>query len=261
MAPGLSLGYPNPASNNPLAQYQRPSLQLGGPAPPPAGNIDSPSHPIDSAYDTYQSGLAAKNAQTQSDISTNAQKGLAQQQFDLEHSTQAQQFGLQQHQNEAKLQADAEARRIQSIPGLLQTFNSSFNKGGGASPQQVDYGGAIAGEDAANSAAYARAKDTAGNQGRAALNALMDVQGARGIVGSGIGANEAGGVIGAANSNLSDVNREQLIQTLAANRARASEQYQGGIAQRGQDVTMRGQNIAAQSAFVNPLLGLVTARY
>jgi hypothetical protein len=91
--------------------------------------------------------------------------------------------------------------------------------------------------------AYARAKDTAGQQGRAAMDALMDVQGARGIVGSGIGLNEAGGVIGEASRQLGDFNREQMIQRVENERRRREMAYQGLINQRGQNINMRGQEL------------------
>lgn len=206
----------------------------------------------DAEYAAKKKSAPLEALQAQTNIQTNATEDVA---------SKAAQLGETQRQSEASLQASAERRRLAEIPNLIQTFNSSLTGGGGATPPQVNYGDAIAGEDAANSAAYGRAKDTAGQQGRAAMNALSDVMGARGLTGSGLSVNRAGGVIGAANSNLADVNREQLIQSLQANRARASEQFQGGIAQRGQDVSIRGQNLNAQQAFINPLMGLITARY
>ncbi len=87
--------------------------------------------------------------------------------------------------------------------------------------------------------AYARAKDTAGRQGRAALDALQDVQGARGIVGSGIGVNEAGGVVGEAARQLGDFNSQQLQMRVENERRRREINYQGGINQRGQDYSGR----------------------
>jgi hypothetical protein len=83
--------------------------------------------------------------------------------------------------------------------------------------------------------AYARAKDVAGQQGRAALDALQDIQGGRGIVGSGIGVNEAGGVIGEAARQLGDFNSQQLQMRVDNERRRREINYQGGINQRGQD--------------------------
>lgn len=92
-------------------------------------------------------------------------------------------------------------------------------------------------------AAYGRAKDVAGQQGRAAMNALMEVQGGRGIVGSGLGVNEAGGVIMAGANQLADVNREQAIQRVENERWRQGTNYQGRINQRGQDYGGRGQEL------------------
>ena len=91
--------------------------------------------------------------------------------------------------------------------------------------------------------AYARAKDTAGQHGRAAMDALMDVQGARGIVGSGIGVNEAGGVIGEGARQLGEFNSQQLQQRVENERRRQEMIYQGLISQRGQDINMRNQEL------------------
>lgn len=91
--------------------------------------------------------------------------------------------------------------------------------------------------------AYARAKDVAGRQGRAAMDALMDVQGARGIVGSGLGVNEAGGVIQEGAAQLGEFNRQQLINRIENERRRQEMIYQGGITQRGQDINQRQQEL------------------
>jgi hypothetical protein len=91
--------------------------------------------------------------------------------------------------------------------------------------------------------AYARAKDVAGSHGRAALDALMDIQGGRGIVGSGIGVNEAGGVIAEGARQLGDFNREQAIQRVENERRRREINYQGNISQRGQDYGGRGTEL------------------
>ncbi len=84
-------------------------------------------------------------------------------------------------------------------------------------------------------AAYGRAKDTAGMQGRAAMDSLMDMQGARGIVGSGLGLNEAGGVIAEGARQLGDVNRDIAERQVENERWRQGTNYQGEIGQRGQD--------------------------
>lgn len=105
-----------------------------------------------------------------------------------------------------------------------------------AAPPPVDDSAAVA-------AAYGRAKDVAGQQGRAALNSLMDLQGARGIQGSPLGINEAGGVINAAASQLGDINREQLIQRVENERRRNEMIYSGLINQRSQNISQRGQEL------------------
>ena len=127
--------------------------------------------------------------------------------------------------------------------------------------------GIIDDEDAVRNA-YARAKDTAGQHGRAAMDALNDVLGARGMVGSGIGVNEAGGVIAEGARQLGDFNREQAIQRVENERWRQGTNYQGRINQRGQNLGQRQQELDRrrfnasnsprghiQGAGVNPIPG------
>lgn len=110
-------------------------------------------------------------------------------------------------------------------------------------------------DTAAAQAAYGRAKDTAGQQGRGAMDALMDVQGARGIVGSGLGVNEAGGVIGAVNSNLADVNRERLIQAYQTELDRQTSNAGLRVTQRGQDIDQMGLNQGLLNSIINVAQG------
>lgn len=194
----------------------------------------------------------------------------------------------------AALQAATEQRRLAAFSPMLDNFSTSLsgsNGNGGevapiadvSLPEQINLGQINAFEDAARNAQYARAKDTAGKQGRASLNALADVMGARGLSGSGIQIGKAGGIISEGASQLGDVNRTQQIEGLQNARDRASEAYQGAITQRGQDannlLTQRGQNVAqrgqtqqansaaraqniqAYSTVMNPMMGLLTARY
>lgn len=149
---------------------------------------------------------------------------------------------------EADLQASAEQRRMASIEGLV----GSLNGGSNGPLAQVDYNssGIQGAEDAANASSFARAKDMAGQTGAAALRALQDVNGARGIAGSRLASGPQAQVINTGADQLGKVIDTQLQSGLAANRAKASEIYQGGIAQ-------RGQNINATT----PLFGLIGARY
>lgn len=211
--------------------------------------------------------IAANQAKTQNDYATQMrvqQESLAEQQAKAEAALASgaatQQFGFQTQgrTQEADLQAVAEQRRLASLQGLMQGFGGVGGGGAGGGTAEVPYsgggGGAIGGEAAANDAALARAKDVAGQTGRSALTALNETMGARGLTGSGIATGQTAGVINQGAQQIGDVNREQLIQQLAANRQRASEQYQGQIAQ-------RGQNINAQQGYLSSLMGLMNARY
>lgn len=187
-----------------------------------------------------------------------------------------QKAGLQRQQSEleASLRDKSWQSRFGALSGLVN------KQGGGAAmpreqiqPQTItrEVMDPDSGEQAANQAALARAKDTAGQIGRSAMNSLSDVMGARGMgVSSGLGLNEAGGIIGEGARQVGDVNREQQIQALAHNRARASEQYQGNLTQRGQDLSQsmgqyqgqiqqRGQDIEQQRQRQASLWGLLNS--
>ena len=143
----------------------------------------------------------------------------------------------------AGLQGAAEQRRLGYLP--------QFQGGGGPSAPTVQYGDA--GADAARNASFARAKDKAGQIARASLTGLRNAMGERGIGGSGIEALQSAGIVGAAGSELGEVNREQLLQDLAQQQHIQDLTYQGGI-------TQRGQTLAAQSPERQALMGLITAR-
>lgn len=102
--------------------------------------------------------------------------------------------------------------------------------------------------DAADRAAFARAKDTTGDITQSGLKALRDEMGSRNILGSSIDANAEASVINQGMKNLSEVPREQAIQRGARATDLAKTSYSGDISQRGQDVTMRGQDISAAQA-------------
>lgn len=93
-------------------------------------------------------------------------------------------------------------------------------------------------------ATYGRAKETAGNQARRGLDALMEMQGARGILGGGLGINEIGqNIIGPAMNQLGDVNRQLSEQSYEAEVQRQHANAGLRMNQRGQDVTQRGQDM------------------
>ncbi len=87
-------------------------------------------------------------------------------------------------------------------------------------------------------ATYGRAKETAGNQARRGLDALMEMQGARGILGGGLGVGEIGSnILGPALNQLGDVNRQLAEKSYDAEVDRQKTNYQGGINQRSQDIS------------------------
>lgn len=114
-------------------------------------------------------------------------------------------------------------------------------------------------------ATYGRAKETAGNQSRRALDALMEMQGARGILGGGLGISEIGSnVIGPALNQLGDVNRQLAEQSYAAEVDRQRTNYQGGINQRSQDISHHGnvyQGGIQQRGQDQSLLPIIRALY
>jgi hypothetical protein len=110
---------------------------------------------------------------------------------------------------------------------------------GGAPP--ITHGGS--GTD--SSAAFARAKDRASQSGRSALNALYDIGAASGRTGSPLEAGMASDVSQAGIGQLADFDREQAIYD-ATRRGQISDLiYQGGITQRGQDLSRQQQIIQA----------------
>lgn len=163
----------------------------------------------------------------------------------------------------AGLQAAAELRRLQMFKPYMDQF-TKFNEqtagGAGTQPATIEEMSSPA-EDAARQAAFARAKDQAGMIGRSAMTALNNTMGARGLAGSKFAQNAAGGVVNTGATQLGEVNREQMIQDLQNARQRASEVYQGNIAQRGQNIQDQASRRAALTGLLSGMQGNITARY
>lgn len=101
---------------------------------------------------------------------------------------------------------------------------------------------------AARSAAFARAKEQAGQTARSAIEALRGTMAERGLLGSGIEGGQTAEIIRGAAQGPNEITREQAIQDAANAAEWGAMQYQGGITQRGQDIQQRGQDIQAQEA-------------
>ena len=170
-------------------------------------------------------------------------------------------YGTAERSQESQLQAEAEARRFNQFSPYFQSlFGGAGGQGGVATPPREQYGGGAA--DAARQAAFARAKDQAGNIARSSLTGLQNAMASRGISGSGIELGQTGEVLGGAANQLGEVNREQLIQDLAQQQHVSDISYQGGIEQRGQDIQAEQARRAALMGLFNQQFGGdITARY
>lgn len=213
------------------------SLTPGYTGAPSQGSLTAP------ATKTYRSDAG----QNMTDAEYNNWKVTAGQEGQAFTANLQESLAEQQAKAEAGLQADAEARRMSMLQGALGGLTGSSGP-----LAQVSYNdsGIQGAEDAANASAFARAKDMAGQTGSAAMRALQDTMAGRGLTGSPAVAGPEAQVINQGADKLGGVIDTQLQSSLAANRAKASEIYQGGI-------TQRGQNIQA----TQPLFGLVGAKY
>lgn len=141
-------------------------------------------------------------------------------------------------QEKARLQQAAQERGLAAMQGLLGGIG--IGGGGGAVPPGS--GGADAGtyaaEDAERAAAFARAKDTAGQVARSALTGLNEALAGKGLSGSKIGATAAGNIMNVGAGQLGEVARQQAMEAAENARKRASEQVQAATTRRGQDISL-----------------------
>lgn len=180
---------------------------------------------------------------------------------------------------------------MSSIFGLMNSFGGSsggagFGGGGGGqmpnipAPAMNGYGmgGGAPGvpnvapvnTEAAQSAAFGRAKDQVGQETSGALAGLRSSLGGRGMLGSGAESRGTMGVVNRGQAQLGDTSREQAIQQAGLREREGALNYTGGITQRGQtigqqessanrgqagalagyegQIAQRGQNIAQQTA-------------
>jgi hypothetical protein len=135
------------------------------------------------------------------------------------------------------------------VPGMFApntsgSFGAGFGSGGSGGPgggmPSIPNIPAIQMPDtsAAQAAAFARAKDQAGQTARGALTGLQSSMAGRGMLGSGLEGRGTAQVVNQGQQELGNVTREHAIQN-ASNAQKAAElAYQGGITQRGQDINM-----------------------
>lgn len=140
--------------------------------------------------------------------------------------------------------------------------------GGAASPAStvapVQYDSASL--DAADSAAFGKAKDQASQTARAALTGLSGELSARGMGGAGYEAGQIGGTLSREANTIGDASRSEAQNRADMMMHAADENYQGAVTQRNQDVNastsannakfsgdiaQRGQSLQANEAGTN----------
>lgn len=129
----------------------------------------------------------------------------------------------------------------------------SFSGGSGsATPiyQQLDDVPEVEAPDnsAAQAAIFARAKDKVGLQTAGSLASLRSALAGRGMLGGGGERRGVSNILTAGQAQLGDTTREQAIQDSNRSADFAKMGYEGAISQRGQNITQRGQSIAANDA-------------
>lgn len=153
--------------------------------------------------------------------------------------------------------------KVRTATTLVDTTLPPTNPAGGSAPPPVTMapwtptGGAgtppppvaAPAPVASDGAQYARAKDRIGGSVQGLTKALRNQFSSRGLSGSSIEGRELGGALSAANSDLSDVTRDIAIEGADDENDFALAKYQGGIAQRGQDLAaISGLNSASLTA-------------
>lgn len=204
-----------PAQNN-LYRDQAGNWQL---KPVQGSNVPGAqdySEPVTGTQQTNPTGGVDPGQQYNSATQLKLQQGQQQGASDLS----------KQNFEQSQQAADAMMKRIPQI--TAGTSQSQIQYPGGVSPQQ---------SQAAVEAEFARAKDTAGNIAKSAMTGLNDSMAGRGLMGSGIHGEEMAKIINGQAGGLSDLNREQAIQGLQYATHANDMAYQGGITQRGQDIS------------------------
>lgn len=119
---------------------------------------------------------------------------------------------------------------------------------------------------AAEAAEFGRAKDRIGKLGRGSMMALQEQLDARGMGGAGYEADATSQVLNEVTGQTGEVIRDQAIQALVRQRQVEDRNYQGDIAQRGQDIgfttTTRGQDAnyeLGRYGMITPLMSLIAA--
>lgn len=130
----------------------------------------------------------------------------------------------------AKLQAQAEQRRL----GYVSQISASMQM------PQVNDGGANIGEaeNQARTAAFARAKERAGQTAASGVKSLQDIMANSGRMGSSMEAGAIGGLLGDSVGDINEFSRDEMIMDLNRAGEISDRNYAGALTQRGQNMQM-----------------------
>lgn len=103
-------------------------------------------------------------------------------------------------------------------------------------------------ENAARGAAFARAKETAGQNAVAAMNAIKEASESMGQMGSSVEGQRIGAAMGGAAGDINDFTRERMIQDFDRAGRISDRNYAGDITQRGQDMQAKNALLALVNA-------------
>lgn len=197
----------------------------GPTAPPQQGGFQGPGG------GTFTNAGAGSNysVDTEGNASYNVTPNMLPQEAAVNSAaaTAANKYAQEQAAQKAGLSDTSFAKRLALLGPIV-------GQQGGPSPY-VQYG-AGGGDQAARDAAFARAKEQAGQTALAGLKSFQGQMENRGLMGSTQESQGMGNIIGATGGAVNDFTREQLINDLNRSAQVADTQYQGNITQRGQDM-------------------------
>jgi hypothetical protein len=163
--------------------------------------------------------------------------------------------------------------------GSITSPNFNYTSSNTKSPANVTMG-ALPGQvsqttldtSAAQNAQFNRAKDLASQNAKSALSGLSSAMAGRGLLGSGTETRGMERTFQAGQQQLGDVARQQAMTAADMAQRQAEAAYQGGIAQRGQDIgvldqqyqgdiSQRGQDISSQQEDAQRALQAALGQY
>lgn len=165
----------------------------------------------------------------QNTVQTPSQSPITQSSYEDQSMARLQaELAAQAREAAARTQAQAEQRRM----AMLST------SGVGTTPGMVSHGDVTGDEAGARNAAFARAKEQAGQTALASLKALQEVMAGSGRMGSSMEAQGIADIVGEGMGDVNEFTRDKLIADLAREGEIADMNFQGQITQRGQNMSM-----------------------